>query len=238
MFTVQAFGDAYERRARLAPAALVALPALCYLPLTALAPIAALLPLLGTAGVLVWATDLTRQRGRDLQDRLARNWGGLPTTQLLRRGGDPNTKEQRRRNRKALTRFARVELPSASEERADPADADRRFEGAVRAAFDRLRSDPTAQVLHAENRNYGFRRNLLALRTPGLVVAALAAAVDVVLLVIGITPVPLGVLLGVHLLLAASCAGLVHERTVREQADVLAEQLFVTLQAVQIPTRK
>jgi hypothetical protein len=79
--------DPYERQARLYPALLALLPLLAMIMLLYSPKASALTSILTLAvscGGLYLMTNLCREFGKRLEEKLFREWGGKPTTQLLR----------------------------------------------------------------------------------------------------------------------------------------------------------
>jgi hypothetical protein len=175
--------DAYTRRARLAPAALAALPPLALLGSGLVAPqhlVSAVAIAAGAIGIVV--CGVVRDLGRKVQPDLWRSWGGSPTVRRLRWRDATDQSAVARRH-------ARVEsvtgepLPRADEELADPAAADERYDEAIAVLRDLTRNDDDFPLVFEENATYGFRRNCLGLRPVALAVAAVSLALSVVLLV-------------------------------------------------------
>jgi hypothetical protein len=175
---VGSFLDGYSRRARLAPVFLVALPALG-LGLALIPSLSAwhkLWPLLAGGGLLALVDQLGRDAGRRLQPGLWSSWGGAPATAMLRHTESSNPVLLARRHRKLETLMGES-LPTEQEERADPVAADHAYEAAVAFVIQRTRSREIFPLVFTENRNYGFRRNMLGLRPWGLRISAASAAV-------------------------------------------------------------
>lgn len=171
----------YDREARLAPALLTVLPlvavALAMLPqlrtgAAALGTLAA-----GFGGVL-WLTQLGRDSGKRAEPALFAGWGGKPTTAMLRHGDVAIQSRTKERIHGELARALGRPLPSAEEERADPGSADLAYDDAVAWLIGRTRDTSKYALLFDENVNYGFRRNLWALKpiALGLAGASLVAA--------------------------------------------------------------
>jgi hypothetical protein len=175
--------SAYEVWARLAPG------------LFALAPVAVLITALGFRGAPVLAVAISllsvisgpiliasvvRRMGLRSQAELWKSWGGPPTTRLLRtRDAAPNA-VQRDVWREAVTVTTKIPLLSARAEKANPAKADQTIATAVANLRTMTKTDAFPMIA-AENRNYGFERNLYGSRKAGrviavLVIVALAAA--------------------------------------------------------------
>lgn len=188
--------DAYNTRARLAPGLLTVLPvtlAGVALGLKEIPVVTTLFAIASACGLPVLLANTVGVRGRKLQSELARQWGGLPATQAVRHADGHSTGHQRQLWRERLQAVAGHTLPTAAEEAADPADADARFEAAIFDLLERTRDKQTHPLVFEENCTYGFERNLLAMRRPGLLTACITAATLVGAIVISLaTSAPLG----------------------------------------------
>jgi nucleoside phosphorylase len=220
--------DGYSIQARLTPLLISALPLLILgsvaLPQLAVSERVVVLGLMVALCPLF--DQLARIRGRRSQSRTFEAWGGRPTTQILRWRGSESLVIQTRRH-EAIERVTGTRLPTAAEEEADPDTADQAYEAAVRM----LRT-LTAEIrlVQAENRNYGFRRNLYGLRPWGYL------AILIGFLILGLwawlspsamTELPvLGILAGVNLAQLAFLVAVVGEPWMREAAWTYAECLI------------
>jgi hypothetical protein len=177
--------DAYDRKARLYPAAVV------IFPLTLLGLVLFSLPerwkglvtLAAAGGLHVLVIHVVRDLGAGKQDALWASWGRAPTTLLLRWAGKTNLIQQQQRHT-VVGVATGVNLPTQQEEAADQAGTDAIYESAVEVLRAKTRGDDFPLVV-AESANYGFRRNLYGCRPFGIGVAALASAAEVVLAVLG-----------------------------------------------------
>ena len=183
--------DEYRRRARLQPVLLVLLPP-CFVVGMLMAEA------LGTWGILtrlgaaaaasiatgVGLTRLLEQLGRDQgkakEPALWANWGGAPTTQILRhRDGNLCYPALRARYHRKLQQLVPdLRLPSASDEAACPAAADQIYDAYVRYLIAQTRDREKFPLVLEENINYGFRRNLWGMRSAGIVLSATAWAIS------------------------------------------------------------
>lgn len=222
--------DSYSRRARLVPTLLVLLPlglvAIAWIPEGHLVWGAAL-SLIATAGGATLAAELSRDRGKAREQELFDGWGGCPTTRLLRhREASKVVVLDQLHSR--IGKLTGVQLPSPSEEAADPGAADQAYEACARALRGRTRDQRQFPLVFAENCSYGFRRNLWGLKPFGLVTSIAGLSV------IGLSP-------GLHsvppepaaLLAGISCTGLaavwlfaVTPRWVRTPAEAYAQRLL------------
>ena len=173
--------DPYDRKARVAPALL------CGLPL--LVSVALLIPEIGATwatlgGLVLYSGGATmlaqvgRDRGKFLEPRLYESWGGKPSVAMLRHRDsrlDPLTKE---RYRAFLGRAVPgLMLASPDEERRCPEEADAGYEGANSWLLAQTRNREHFGLLFRENVNYGFRRNIWALKPWAFVLEAVAIVV-------------------------------------------------------------
>jgi hypothetical protein len=175
--------DAYERRARLAPGLLALLPisvVLAVLGLSKAPVVVSVLTALMVAGGPIVLAELVRHQGRKVQESLWVSWGGSPTIQKLRLLQKGQNSLQRETWRKAVSTVTGIELPSARSERANKARADEVIEVAVGQIRSLTRDEPKFLLVRAENRGYGFHRNLYGIRWTGRITAIL-----VVLVVLG-----------------------------------------------------
>ncbi len=177
--------DAYSRRARLAPAAVAAVPAIVLLVGGLVSPrelISVAAISLGVLGVVI--CGVVRGLGQRLQPGLWESWGGAPAQQRLRwrNAADPSAVERRHRLFEAVTD---EKLPSRDEELADPAASDRRYDEAVATLRELTRKRDEHPLVADENAEYGFRRNCLGLRPIAMGVAAGVVVVSLPLLATG-----------------------------------------------------
>jgi hypothetical protein len=178
---VRVYFDAYTRRARVEPVALVLAPLLILFAV--LVPVvnvaAGVLGLLFSLALLV-GSQLARDAGKALQPQLWAAWGGSPTLRRLRfRDGGAGVEERHRQMELVLGR----RLPNAAEEAADPSGADDAYDAATASLRDLTRDRSRFNLLFRENADYGFRRNLLGLQRWGFLASALGFLASIVVLV-------------------------------------------------------
>jgi len=172
---IEKFIDEYEVKARLAPGVIVALPAL--IDAIYLVPALSSWPVFTAGGIIALVLlyglgHIIRAEGQQLEPALWKQWGGPPSTRLMRSNDRFFGAELKNSIRAALTQEFGVTLPTPAEEKKDPAGADK----AIADAFGRVRgflrrSDPTG-VWQKNNIEYGFCRNLLGGRMLWASVAA------------------------------------------------------------------
>lgn len=160
--------DPYDRKARLAPALLCALP--LFVSLLLLVPqvgaiwaaIGGLVLYCGGAKLL---TQVGRDRGKVLEPKLYASWGGKPSVAMLRHSDTRLNAPTKNRYRAFLQDVVpELALASPEEERTDPGVAEDGYESANSWLLAQTRDRERFGLLFAENINYGFRRNVWALR--------------------------------------------------------------------------
>lgn len=178
--------DHYVINARIKPSFFVVLP----IALTALAWSpevqqvgGAILAFLIAFGVIGFLSNWVSNRGNDIQVRLFSKWGGAPTTLLLRHSDSTlDDYTTQRYHQKLEDRIDGLVLPSFQEELADPRNADARYASAINFLRENTRDKEKYPMIYTDNVAYGYARNVLALRSLGLVSAAVAVTVNLVLL--------------------------------------------------------
>lgn len=242
--------DPYEQKARLFPGLLVTLPLLVPL-LLIYGPknpyLTAILGLILSCGTLYWLSSIARNRGKALEERLVAKWGGMPTTLILRHRDKYLDSGSKSRYHAAIQAKLGIELPSASDEAANPTAADDRYTGATRQLRELTRGSSNALLLK-ENIAYGFHRNMLAMRPVGFSTTLLGILFGLVIAkVIQLKPMAYdfsnlaepglagGVSLTISFVLIFAWMS-VNEPAVRRMGNVYAERLFESLNA--LPTKR
>lgn len=161
--------DPYERKARVIPGLLVALPLLVPLlcvygaehPL-----LTSVIGLLGGCGAIYALASVARGRGKKLEEHLVKKWGGMPTTIALRHRDKFLDSVSKQRYHAAITAKLGIAMPTAQEESENPDKADDIYIGATKRLRELTRSNK--QLLLKENIAYGFHRNMLAMKYVGI----------------------------------------------------------------------
>lgn len=203
--------DRYARRARLYPALLTLFPViatvLILFPAVYESVGAAIVSLAVSCGVLMFLASIARYLGRNTEQRLYALWGGKPTTLWLRYSDTTLDAVTKQRYHAFLEQHVvGLSLPTPNEEAAAPRSADASYESAVRWLLEYTRDKKKYPLVFEENINYGFHRNVLALK-------------------------PLAI--AVNLLCIGGVVGLVYARhhtlTVANPADLLALPIPIAL---------
>ncbi len=168
--------DPYDRQARLYPALLALLPlfavvALLYGPkasaLTGAVTIAV------SCGGLYLMTNVCRELGGRLEKDLYREWGGKPSTQLLRHRVSTIEAVTKRRYHAILAAKINAPFPDPEQEASKPEVADETYQSGVSWLLGHTRPEDGKKfdLLFKENIAYGFRRNALGTKPLGVVIA-------------------------------------------------------------------
>jgi hypothetical protein len=224
--------DVYSLRARVWPGFLTVLPFIATVTIVwKPTGLASLWILFGAAGGSFLLANVVRSRGTSTEKRLIIEWGGWPTTHALRLSTLGQNPVLRDRWRNRLTVVTGIELPSLADEQDDPIGSDYRYEAATRVLINKVRErNDTFPRVQDENTNYGFRRNLYALRPAGLAMllaSVIACGVGAITEGLGWTSVA-------SLLIVVAFATLwllvVDADWVRQVGDRYAHRLFETLE--------
>ena len=173
--------DPYDRKARLAPALLCGLP--LFVSVVLLIPeVGAIWAAVGGlalyCGGATFLAQVGRDRGKALEPKLYATWGGKPSVAMLRHSDTRLSASTKNRYRAFLQRVVPgLALASAEDERANPEEAEDGYESANSWLLAQTRDRERFGLLFRENINYGFRRNVWALRPWAFALEAVAIMV-------------------------------------------------------------
>ncbi|TIO79433.1 hypothetical protein [Mesorhizobium sp.] len=176
--------DAYGRQARLFPGLLTIFPpllaVLAWFPWLLLSSVGATLLTVATSCGLLYALgSWARTKGRRIEPRLRKQWGGWPTTILLRHTSELDVHTRLRYHDFLGASVPNLAaFPTAAQEAADPAVADAIYDSAVIWLKERARGKEFPMV-HRENAQYGFRRNLRGLKPIGIIVCIVTLSASI-----------------------------------------------------------
>lgn len=173
---VNAFGDKYDRNARLKPALLMLLPALVAIVALyhdALGMLGTIITLVGGCGLPFLLADFARSRGVAREQKLWESWGGVPSTQLLRHADSTLDSVSKARYHNFLAAKINTKFPTPAAEKQNPGKADAVYASATKWLRGATRDEKKFQLLINDNITYGFRRNAYGLRSFGIAVSAL-----------------------------------------------------------------
>ena len=171
--------DHYSFRARLQPALLALLPAAVGIFAWTGPGVkwqSALWTLFGTAGGTFFLAILARNFGKKIEPALWQSWGGSPTTQLLRHSGTGNP-VLRERWHKFLSKLLSRPMPTVEEELTNPMAADDVYNAGIKLLINKTRDVKKFHLIYKENVQYGYCRNLYAMRLMGATFSILGVGV-------------------------------------------------------------
>lgn len=165
--------DPYDRKARLTPGLLVVLPLL--VPLVCVygtrnPVLAGVVALFSGCGAMFALANITREQGKRIEEKLIKEWGGMPTTIALRHCDKVVLDSvSKARYHSLIEDKLGIKMPTVQEESSNPEGADDAYVGATKLLRERTRSNK--QLLFKENISYGFHRNMLGMKPAGIVVS-------------------------------------------------------------------
>ncbi len=228
--------DKYVLFARIAPPAIVALSLLfaisAWFPLTQWP-----FKIFGGSsvfGIVAFAVaQLTRDAGKRIEPGLWASWDGPPSLRFLRHR-DPNIApgSKAAMHRRLVELGIVAHMPSENDEKKAPAAADAIYltcSDWMRRKAIELKDKSPFDIVHSENISYGFRRNLLGIKSHGLVIVALSTMSAIVAFWSGRRPyIEIGsiILVGLYLLICSNAA------SVSRAADDYAKRLLDGIQSL------
>jgi len=136
-----------------------------------------------TFGVMTFLSNQVSNIGNQLQDKLFNDWGGAPTTILLRHSDDILDAHTKQRYHKWLqSKLPDLIMPSFDGEASDTINADHKYASATNFLREHARSKAKYPMVYSDNVAYGFARNLLVLRPIGIGVALVCIILNMALL--------------------------------------------------------
>lgn len=246
--------DQYDRGARLYPAMIAMLPVL--VAGAVLVPhfcgkdaLSLLLSLVGACGLLVLVAHVARDAGKAKESRWFQAWGGRPSVAMLRHRDKRMLGLDKAHHHKFLAAHVPgLCLPSAEQEAADPAGADEAYGRAANWLLQQTRDKARFGLLFCRNLEYGFRRNLTALRNVALALDAVLICGVVATLVLtdrGIIPerfaLPAsgaGLTLGVAVLHAALALAILRPAWVARASEDFSRQLLASCDTLGVAPAK
>lgn len=160
--------DPYNRRARVYPAVIAIVPIILSLVVLFSWDGFSVRNGFASAGVLVILyalSDIARRRGKRIEPKLFAWLGGVPSERVLRCGDDTLDELSKERYRAFLAEKLGRQPPGADEETSEPGAANVFYKAAGNWLRERTRDKDKFDILFYENISYGFRRNLLGLKS-------------------------------------------------------------------------
>lgn len=176
--------DKYSLEAQLRPALLALLP--LFLTIAVFGPVVytfatGLVGLVVACGLTTAFSHLARNRGRLIQKKLLKEWGGLPTALWLRHSDDNLDKHTKHRYFQFLEKnISEWHAPTQQEESADPIEADKRYGSATKWLLEQTRDKKKFDLVFKENVSYGFRRNCLGMKPAAIALTLVAISIGLI----------------------------------------------------------
>jgi hypothetical protein len=129
--------DSYGRQARLFPGLLTIFPpllaSLAWFPELVTSSLGAtLLTIASSCGLLYALSSFARTRGKQVEQRLLKEWGGWPTTILIRHSGTLDAHTRARYHQFFIKNVPGLQIPTAAMEASDLHSADAVYNSAVK----------------------------------------------------------------------------------------------------------
>lgn len=118
------------------------------------------------------AAAFSRDQGKRREPQLFEEWGGKPTTVMLRYRSGTFPERQLAHLHKFLAKMTHNATPTAKREETDPAAADIVYESLTRYLREETRDKKAFPFVFRELTHYGFMRNLWGLRRTAIIFAA------------------------------------------------------------------
>ena len=223
--------DRYERKAQLLPGLLLAaVPALTFG--SVLQEFASWYAAASTAiGVEFLAAivlgKFAQARGRRVEEKLWKTWGGPPTTRWLRPWDQTCSDQQKQKWRGAIKRLTGMTLPASVPLNGNEEEADRAISDVMRQLRYGLRGKPEAAMIAIHNEDYGFARNLCGVRCHWVLLSFASVTACGVAFAFGMRPF-LGIAISGGFVIASLFIALELPHHVKRCADRYAESLFAT----------
>jgi hypothetical protein len=169
--------DSYTLSARIYPTLLITSPLIAAIHswLPEAVDFKLLLPTLAGTGLLsMFLAQIGRDKGKEIEKALFKEWGGSSTTRQLRHRQTSNP-ILLARHHSGLGQLLGISMPTVEEEEDNPAVADQNYEAASKFLRNATRNKDTYSLIYKENVNYGFRRNLFAMKNAGIAIATASA---------------------------------------------------------------
>lgn len=164
--------DEYSLNARVRPSLLVILPPIIgiYIAFPSLYELAVgMVSLVLLFGLVTALAHFVRYRGKSIELQLFKEWGGKPTTYLLRRENSTIDNITKRRYLDFFESNINGWLaPSDEIEATDLIKADSYYESAIKWLLEKTRDKKKHPLIFKENISYGFRRNCMGLKWYGV----------------------------------------------------------------------
>lgn len=177
--------------------------------------------------------------GKKLRKNFFEEWGGKPTTKLLRIRDSMNNSEFLQNRYKLQKLYPNIISPSEHFEQEHPKEADKIYESYVKFLREKTRDRNKFILVFEENCNYGFRRNLLGLKPFGLITSSIAFISIVIQIIIMLVfnddmiPFELFAISFIIFFIFLIWIFIINSSWVKLAADDYAESLFASIDIIE-----
>lgn len=166
--------DEYERKARLYPALLLIAPIIGTVFVLLSIEMAIGATILISSGGAYLLTQLARDKGKEKEPKLFKEWGGMPSIAVFRHIDNQLDKITKAKYHEQLIHLVEgTTAPTIEQEEADPSSADEIYT----AWSNYLRRNTRGEkfpLVRKELMNYGYRRNVYGMRPIGILVSLIS----------------------------------------------------------------
>lgn len=242
---MRTFFDQYELKARLAPALFILFPLIfsgfSWFPeLRTLS--STIISMLATCGVLKFLAKMARDAGKAKEERLFKEWGGKPTTILLRLRDDTLDPITKQRYHETLRGSIGLDFPKDIHH--EDAHSDEYYESAIKWLREKTRDKNKYFLVFQDNVTYGFARNLWAMKPLGLPLSLIVVIANVVAVNyrfssdISLVPPIILVSILISLGFVLSWVFYIKSNFVRSAAEAYARSLLACCEEIVLPPKK
>jgi hypothetical protein len=238
------FFDAYTIRARLFPAIIASAPALAALTLLISWNTFGVSNVIASIGMLVLLfaiADFSRSRGRAIETSIHADHGGTPSVTMFRRSDQTINTGSKDRYRNFIAGSLGIDAPTPKNEHKNQAEADLFYAQCGVWLRQNTRDHKAFSILFGENVTYGFRRNLLGVKSFALWLNVIVVAICAFILWRGSGDIggPLGSRVLVVLVVAAAHAAYmllaVNRQAVWDASQAYGRELILSCEAFFTP---
>lgn len=123
-------------------------------------------------------SNMVGSKGRFIQPKLFKKWGGAPTIQILRHQDNTISKVTKQRYHNCLASKVNTRFPSEQDERDNPSHSDDIYQSGVDWLLEETRNIERFPLVISENIWFGFSRNLFALKKWGIILNLVILAIN------------------------------------------------------------
>ena len=179
--------DSYTIKARLCPSIVLVIPILVlgFTLLSVPFSMVNLVPEYITTCACLIIAIFVRNRGKSIEPRLWKSWGGPPTTRYLRyNNNEYNSINRDRCHQYFLRNIPDISFPSRKFESENPIKADEVYEACITFLRTKSRDKKKYALVYSENIEYGFLRNSLGVKAIGITFSLLTLLISISIITI------------------------------------------------------